>query len=1084
MPNAIILPVDKLRRVLQGQATTNDKNSFPFVKNLLTMLTDPTQCDTEHKVDSNDVLCVKPEENPKLKPLRNIKNYLSENKLQNIFDFIAAVIDGSPINIQSEIKKLLKLCSIFSEIDLSKSKLTLDQKNALNAAYVRMFMRIANLPKLLDISNEQDTNYQIVDLLNLTNNFFEAWAKLNINTEYSIFESLKDYTQSIGNLTRNVNVDYVEGRDISPIETQMARLIDLLTPYLNADQKKVLMYTFAHEYKSGDELTVCNEVFSITDCDPYRVTKEFLEISNGYKSYNSKISLDENLDLGLRLLKKLKFDSTSFKSMEANTKSLNNFSQYFKVLIKKINEKGQTLPDDFTNYLFEFLSYQFNVFRGTDTLLMSYRSAFSLFLALLKNPSAKNNPLIIHYIEQAFNPMEILLNSVMVNSSKNNTLGIISTLEIFADMVHLAVNDVSTITFEEKKAINLKISGLIKVCFKLDGCPSSSALDQFFNSLGSMVRNLSKKTKGDQEKQQALTIQQTTQQLIENARNNSIPLSRIGNLAYAYLNGRYDQKVDAINRDCEILFNLEECHPAHPVDRTVENHTDFIIHKTTPAIPQVNTTLVSAINQTSTPDLIDNKTTIALPENVNHTFSNQTIDQTTPSNKSHINVANPGPTLGASAAHGVGSGMINGIIQYFATKYSRHGEQSSRAKALVIYSSLLAHATLAATFPMMLFKIQEYINQGNEDEAQQLWDVLLLNALPTFIGSVVTNCGYHLACELSQSFSKRLHTLTQNIPLVATACNLYSNPMETGIHLATSFATSSLTYIGLNKFFPVKSSPIFNAEANTQVKYDVQANDIEIQPLNQRETTSFININGSSKDSSPAEIFFEKVQFTNSKQFNNLKQYLKGIINDVEELKDKLSDQQHCNRLEIILDIPDSQQGLRYDLKDLEGFPQKFETEYNKCINEDQKSAVLRNNLDYFKTMIKTIYDKLMSDNINDDCIKDILCSIETKSLKNNIKEVIASIKDNLSFIRAIIKPIVSIHLPQQPTKPVLNGTTTFRQGRKVVAFINQRHTYHADNDCDSGTRFSSASEEGSTLSTGSSKDGEDIQINRFLLKP
>lgn len=73
--------------------------------------------------------------------------------------------------------------------------------------------------------------------------------------------------------------------------------------------------------------------------------------------------------------------------------------------------------------------------------------------------------------------------------------------------------------------------------------------------------------------------------------------------------------------------------------------------------------------------------------------------------------------------------MINGIIQYFATKYSRQGEQSSKAKALVIYSSLLAHAAFAATFPMMLFKIQEHINQGNEDEAQQLWDVLLLNRL-------------------------------------------------------------------------------------------------------------------------------------------------------------------------------------------------------------------------------------------------------------------------------------------------------------------------------------------------------------------
>lgn len=1083
MPNAIILPVDKLDRVLRGQATTNDKNSFSFVKNLLTKLTQLPKC----TVSSSDNLCDQKTGDSSVKKNYIIKEKLiADNKLKNIFDFISAVIDGSQENMTSEIEKLLKLCIIFLKIDLSRSQLTLEQKNALNAAYIGLFTRIANFPEILKIDNghenELNKNYMIVDLLNLTNHFLETWAKLNNNTEYSIFESLKDYTESVGNLTR---IARNEEHNILPIEVQMNGLMNLFKPYLNLDQKKILMFTFAHEYKSGEELSTCKEVFNTTDCDPYRVTKEFKKISSGTKSFDSQISIDKDLDIGLRLLKKLKFDSASFKTMEANTKSLNNFSQYFKVLIKKFNDSGKTLPDDFTKCLFEFLTYQFKVFKGTDTLLMSYRSSFSLFLALLKNPSAKNNPLISRTLEDAFNPMEILLKSVFENSSKNKTLGILSTLEIFADMVHLAVNDVTSITLEEKKSINLEISKLVKLCFKIDECPRSSALDQFFNSLGSMVRNLSKKTKTDQEKRQAETIQQTTQQLIDNAKNDSISLSRIRNFAYAYLHGRYDQKVDAINRDCGVLFNLEECQPAHPINRTVENHTDFIIYKTTPAIPQVNTTLVSAINQTSTLDLIDNKTTIALPENVNHTFSNQTIDQTTPSNKSHINVANPGPTLGASAAHGVGSGMINGIIQYFATKYSRHGEQSSRAKAIVIYSSLLAHAALAATFPMMLFKIQEHINQGNEDEAQQLWDVLLLNALPTFIGSVVTNCGYHLACELSQSFSKRLHTLTQNIPLVATACNLYSNPMETGVHLATSFATSSLTYIGLNKFFPVKSSPIFDAEANTKVKYDVQANDIEIQPLNQRETNSFININGMTKDSSPAEIFFEKVQFTNSKQFNNLKQYLKEIINDVEELKDKLSDQQHCNRLEKILDIPKLRQGLRYDFEDLEGFPQKFETEYNKCINEEQKSAILRNNLDYFKTMIKTIYDKLMSDNINDDCIKDILCSIETKSLKDNIKEIITSIKVNLGFIRGITKPIVSIHLPQQPTEPVLkNGTTTFRQGSKVAAFINNRHTYHADNDCDSGIRFSSASEESSTLSTGSSKDGEDIQINRFLLKP
>lgn len=127
--------------------------------------------------------------------------------------------------------------------------------------------------------------------------------------------------------------------------------------------------------------------------------------------------------------------------------------------------------------------------------------------------------------------------------------------------------------------------------------------------------------------------------------------------------------------------------------------------------------------------------------------------------------------------------------------------------------------------------------------------------------------------------------MTQNIPLLATACNLYSYPLETCAQIPTSIIAKYLTVSVLKKISPIKSRPIFDTEANSKVKYDVHANDIEIQPLNKNETISFIFINGSSKDSPPAEIFFEKVQFTTSKQFNNLKQYLKEIIKDVGSLK-------------------------------------------------------------------------------------------------------------------------------------------------------------------------------------------------------
>lgn len=141
-------------------------------------------------------------------------------------------------------------------------------------------------------------------------------------------------------------------------------------------------------------------------------------------------------------------------------------------------------------------------------------------------------------------------------------------------MVHLGVNGATTLTVDEKKSINLKISKLVKICFEIKECPSSSALDQFFASLGSMVRNLSKKNQTSKEidnhRKTVTTIENTTKELIENARNKSIPLLRIENFAYAYLYACYNKnrEVPKLAERCSNLFNLTNCQPAEPVSRT------------------------------------------------------------------------------------------------------------------------------------------------------------------------------------------------------------------------------------------------------------------------------------------------------------------------------------------------------------------------------------------------------------------------------------------------------------------------------------------------------------------------------------
>lgn len=83
--------------------------------------------------------------------------------------------------------------------------------------------------------------------------------------------------------------------------------------------------------------------------------------------------------------------------------------------------------------------------------------------------------------------------------------------------------------------------------------------------------------------------------------------------------------------------------------------------------------------------------------------------------------------------------------------------------------------------------------------------------------------------------------------------------------------------------------------------------------MNKRKKLIVIILLTESKKLTHEEIFFEKIQFTTPKQFNNLKQYLIFIISQIKKLQDSLSDQEHSNRLGKILDIPEFKQGLRYD---------------------------------------------------------------------------------------------------------------------------------------------------------------------------
>ncbi len=313
-----------------------------------------------------------------------------------------------------------------------------------------------------------------------------------------------------------------------------------------------------------------------------------------------------------------------------------------------------------------------------------------------------------------------------------------------------------------------------------------------------------------------------------------------------------------------------------------------------------------------------------LPSYSNSTASFNQPDTETIENSNHDAVLsfNPELTLGASAAHGVLTGVVNGLIQYLANKYSRHGEQGSTTKAVLIYSSMFLNAAIAATFPLMLLKIQEYINQGDEDEAQKLWDTMLSQALPTFIANVSSTLGLQIVNECTRLLSdqSKIRAIAQNtLPILGTAISAIKNPLATATQMVTSIAASSRTYCSLIYFFPVKKPQfdVENANAN---------NCTEMQSLNNEEEQTETQLTDSEIKNQENLLYFIKQANLEGmrKSLNLISIHMAGIcsiyeknISALETAKENIPDNKRA-----LLDnsYPDHLILLKQDLKNIQDY--------------------------------------------------------------------------------------------------------------------------------------------------------------------
>jgi hypothetical protein len=1039
-----------------------------------------------------------------------LKGCLADGELNNIFDFFTNYIKANANNLpNADIEKLIFLSTHYTTMYEAKinetNNIFTDNDVITTTSFLNTLTSLLNIPNIAEFETHgliykkgeilpnitfgelQGIDTLVVDSIKLIVN-------LHVKLDYKRFiyekESLLDLLKSLGNFGFELKIKE-EFQDYSNKILEIANKTIHSTNVKNfsKEDRELAGYTFLYGFDAGN----ANDIES--DC------KSLLGFEKCPRPVTPSIRLFQRIAEGNYFNQKPPFADFALVESEINNIRTLDRDQRIHILsfLKNVlkTNNGPENKFNFKNlytFAFENIDNLTNDLRQKNQLDLSFAEAvenlsFVLFNIVKNNVNNEDLYDQIHIITQ----FSTLYENIILHAPHLNSLSDTVRNHLF-NILARNIDSEYALQAGHTNFFNI-INNLNKVCREnRNTCNVLKISAGSFKSLGSISSKSSSYT---------LNATREANALIESTRGNLNPEQLRDAVAFFF---RANISQADLNRKCKQLFNLTGCRPASTInlDNASYNEIDEINTTLLPEEHLIDTSNTTTTKAASIPDT----TTTPAPFVLNTTLA-QPIDQTTPAsiidsetpapfdptktkpNDNQVSTFPSGLELGAAAAHGGITGTLNGIIQYFAAKYSRPGEQSSTTKAMVIYSSMFAHAAVSATFPLMLLQIQEYIHQGNEDEAQKMWDTLLLQALPTFISSFGLSLGLEILRTCTNLLGNlQVRAVTQNtIPLVATAWSAMKNPFATGTQIVTSMGASFFAHGVFNWISPL----------NRRNYQDVEDNSTEMQEfiakkVSEPNVDAAQNINTPVNEEITSEELFSKMGYASFEKFNELIELLSTLITQIEALMKSLSDQEQIDRLQKIIQVPDSQLGLHYDLDDLNKFIGKFKQEYNLCNDNDERDKVVKKNFDYFKTTLKIAGDKISNDKVEDnECLNLIFKTMQYKTtLKDSILSSIELIKQNMQNIRTIVKPIISIHvkkdapstLPVKPQRLPGNKTTTiFREKKSKDIPASNRHTYHANSDSGTDTRFSIASDESSSLGN-STYNPMDRQQETRLLSP
>ncbi|MEN9450903.1 MAG: hypothetical protein RJA83_1521 [Pseudomonadota bacterium] len=248
--------------------------------------------------------------------------------------------------------------------------------------------------------------------------------------------------------------------------------------------------------------------------------------------------------------------------------------------------------------------------------------------------------------------------------------------------------------------------------------------------------------------------------------------------------------------------------------------------------------------------------------------------------------------IGAPAGYGAGMGAYNAIMRHFYPNS--------------VMLNIVGNAAFAASFPLMLFGLQEYMGSDTQDQNQLTWLDMAWQIPTNFGHAMVWNTGLYLvnvaANDISSlvSNSTRLqfatkHIATNTLPFVATVASVIKKPIETGVQMGASMASSSITSGLLNRFFPRKKIKTSDIEAG-------EKKDVEMQKLaSPSETTSDTSKQNNTENFPHGKklmYFIQEQQIENIQtKLNDIKLNLEHMINIYNPVNEKLqSNIQNLNK--------------------------------------------------------------------------------------------------------------------------------------------------------------------------------------------